>query len=112
MQLLEQRNIEAKGSEISLKDRIFTPNLVVVAVCFIIALSGFAYILAKLPGFVDISSDSSQTCISGGWKFGLIATHILTFALIPLAMRVLRKRVYDAEFHVLFFSNFSICVMV
>ena len=91
MQLLEQRNIEAKDSEISLKDRIFTPNLIVVAVCFIIALSGFAYILAKLPGLVDISSTSSQTCISGGWKFGLIATHILTFALIPLAMRVFYK---------------------
>ena len=91
MQLLEQRNIEAKDSETSLKDRIFTPNLIVVAVCFIIALSGFAYILAKLPGLVDISSTSSQTCISGGWKFGLIATHILTFALIPLAMRVFYK---------------------
>jgi hypothetical protein len=91
MQLLEQRNIEPKESETSLKDRIFTPNLIVVAVCFIIALSGFAYILAKLPGLVDISSTSSQTCISGGWKFGLIATHILTFALIPLAMRVFYK---------------------
>lgn len=91
MQLLEERNIEPKESETSLKNRIFTPNLVVVAVCFIIALSGFAYILAKLPGLVDISSTSSQTCISGGWKFGLIATHILTFALIPLAMRVFYK---------------------
>lgn len=91
MQLLEQRNIEPKESETSLKDKIFTPNLIVVAACFIIALSGFAYILAKLPGLVDISSTSSQTCISGGWKFGLIATHILTFALIPLAMRVFYK---------------------
>ncbi|WP_414623425.1 hypothetical protein [Calothrix sp. CCY 0018] len=91
MQILEQRNIEAKDSETSLKDRIFTPNLIVVAACFIIALSGFAYILAKLPGLINISSTSSQTCISGGWKFGLIATHILTFALIPLAMRVFYK---------------------
>ena len=97
MQLLEQRNIEAKDSEISLKDRIFTPNLIVVAVCFIIALSGFAYIMAKLPGLVNISSTSSQTCISGGWKFGLIATHILTFALIPLAMRVFYKSLIILE---------------
>ncbi|MBV6627772.1 MAG: hypothetical protein KI793_33430 [Rivularia sp. (in: Bacteria)] len=96
MQILEQRNIEAK-SETSLNDKIFTPNLIVVAVCFIIALSGFAYILAKLPGLVDISSSSSQTCISGGWKFGLIATHILTFALIPLAMRVFYKSLIILE---------------
>lgn len=72
-------------------------KICLITVCFIIALSGFAYILAKLPGLVDISSTSSQTCISGGWKFGLIATHILTFALIPLAMRVFYKSLIILE---------------
>jgi hypothetical protein len=97
MQILDQRNIELKGSETSLNERIFSPNLIVVAVCFLIALSGFGYILATLPGLIDVPDDSSPTCISGGWKLGLIITHILTFALIPLAMRVFYKSLIILE---------------
>lgn len=65
--------------------KIFTPNLGFIALCFLIALAGFGYILAILPG---ATTDPSRTCITGGWKWALIITHVLNFALIPLAMRV------------------------
>lgn len=97
MQILESRNIVQKDSGTILNDRIFSPNLIVVAVCFIIGLSGFGYILAKLPGLVDVSSNSPRICITGGWKLGLIVTHILTFALVPLAMRVFYKSLIILE---------------
>ncbi len=63
---------------------IFSRNLIVVACCFLIALGGFGYILTTLPG----AAPPSPVCIGGGWKLALIITHVLTFALIPLAMRV------------------------
>ena len=69
--------------------RIFTTDLAVIAFCFAIALGGFGYILTTLPGFSGIQPGAS--CIDGGWKLGLVITHILTFALIPLAMRVFYK---------------------
>ncbi|MEM9537156.1 MAG: hypothetical protein AAGA40_15975, partial [Cyanobacteria bacterium P01_E01_bin.45] len=69
--------------------RIFTTDLAVIGLCFAIALGGFGYILASLPGIPD--TPASATCIVGGWKLGLIVTHTLTFALIPLAMRVFYK---------------------
>ncbi|MGK7913010.1 MAG: hypothetical protein AB4050_16270 [Synechococcus sp.] len=69
--------------------RIFTTDLAIVGLCFAIALGGFGYILASLPGIPDTSAGA--TCIVGGWKLGLIVTHTLTFALIPLAMRVFYK---------------------
>lgn len=97
MQILESRNIVQKDSGTILNDRIFSPNLIVVALCFIIGLSGFGYILAKLPGLVDVSSNSPRICITGGWKLGLIVTHILTFALVPLAMRVFYKSLIILE---------------
>ena len=63
---------------------IFSRNLTVAACCFLIALGGFGYILTILPG----AAPPSPVCISGGWKLALIITHVLAFALIPLAMRV------------------------
>lgn len=63
---------------------IFSPNLIVASLCFLIALGGFGYILTKLPG----EAGKSTVCISGGWKLALIITHVLTFVLIPVAMRV------------------------
>jgi hypothetical protein len=98
MQILEQRRIERKSSEISLNERLFSPNLIIVAVCFLIALSGLGYILTTLPGSIELPERSSQICISGGWKFGLILTHILTFALIPLAMKVFYKSLIILEY--------------
>lgn len=68
--------------------KIFTPNLGFIAVCFLIALAGFAYVLAILPGVAESPTEASRTCITGGWKWALIITHVLNFALIPLAMRV------------------------
>lgn len=63
---------------------IFSPNLIVIALCFIIPLVGFGYILTALPG----EAGESPICILGGWKLALIITHVLTFVLIPVAMRV------------------------
>lgn len=77
--------------------KIFTPNLGFIALCFLIALAGFAYILATLPGVAESPTDPSRTCITGGWKWALIITHVLNFALIPLAMRVFYKGLTNLE---------------
>ncbi|NEQ98872.1 MAG: hypothetical protein F6K30_19485 [Cyanothece sp. SIO2G6] len=68
--------------------RIFTPDLGFIALCFLVGLAGFGYILTVLPGIVKPDSDVTRVCITGGWKYGLVFTHALTFALIPLAMRI------------------------
>ena len=75
-------NKEQKNSEYG----IFRANLnlIVIACCFLIALGGFGYILMKLPG----EAPESLVCILGGWKLALIITHVLTFVLIPVAMKV------------------------
>ena len=81
---IEQSNAIQDTTQKDSVNRIFTLNLIVVTVCFLIALGGFGYILTKLPG----EAGESPVCILGGWKLALIITHILIFALIPLAMRV------------------------
>jgi hypothetical protein len=68
--------------------KIFNANLVFIGLCFLIGLAGFGYVLAILPGIADPGTDLPRTCITGGWKLGLIITHVLTFVLIPLAMRI------------------------
>ncbi|MGK7939642.1 MAG: hypothetical protein AB4062_05720 [Crocosphaera sp.] len=71
-------------------EKIFSVNFIVIAMCFAIALLGFGYVLVKLPEITaeQIYIYQEGTCITGGWRYGLIVTHILTFILIPLAMRI------------------------
>lgn len=69
-------------------EKFFNPDLAFVALCFVIGLTGFSYVLAILPGIAESPLGSTRTCITGAWKLGLIATYVLTFALSPLAMRV------------------------
>ncbi len=70
-------------------EKIFSGNFIVIAICFAIALFGFGYVLVKLPEITTEQIDIYQngTCIKGGWRYALIVTHVLTFVLIPLAMR-------------------------
>ncbi|MFP4409973.1 hypothetical protein [Coleofasciculus sp.] len=69
--------------------KIFNAELAFIALCFVIALFGLGYTLTILPEIAESQlGNPNRTCITGGWKFGLIVTHILTFALIPLAMRI------------------------
>lgn len=69
--------------------KIFNSDLASIAFCFFIALFGLGYTLTILPEIAQSQlSNPNRICITGGWKFGLIVTHILTFALIPLAMRI------------------------
>jgi hypothetical protein len=69
--------------------KIFNSDLALIAFCFFIALFGLGYTLTILPEIAQSQlSNPNRICITGGWKFGLIVTHILTFALIPLAMRI------------------------
>ena len=69
--------------------KIFNSDLVFIAFSFFIALFGLGYTLTILPEIAQSQlSNPNRICITGGWKFGLIVTHILTFALIPLAMRI------------------------
>jgi len=64
---------------------IFKPSLGFIALCFLIGFAGFGYVLVTLPGLPD---KPNPAAIEGGWKFALVATHVLTFVLIPLAMKV------------------------
>lgn len=48
---------------------------------------GLAYVLATLPEV----GDPVTTPITGAWKFGLIATHVLIFVLVPVGMRVFHE---------------------
>ncbi|MEH2045699.1 hypothetical protein [Nostoc sp.] len=85
-----------------LKDRtnskIFSIELGFIALCFFIGLAGFAYVLTILPGIAESTTDQSRTCITGGWKLGLIITHVLTFGLIPLAMRIFYQSLNNIGF--------------
>ncbi len=66
------------------EEKIFGIDFVSATICVALAFFGLAYVLSVLPGIQKTSS----ICITGGLKYGLIATHILTFVLIPLAMRI------------------------
>ena len=74
----------------SKNEKIFGVDFIVIAICFAIAFFGLAYVLTILPEIAteQANNELPRTCITGGWKYGLIATHILTFVLIPLAMRI------------------------
>ncbi len=67
------------------ENKIFGIDFVLITIYFAIAFFGLGYVLTVLP---DIPEAQSSTCIKGGWKYGLIVTHITTFVLIPLAMRI------------------------
>lgn len=71
-------------------EKIFSSKLIVIGICFAIALLGFAYVLVQLPEITPKQIEIYQkgTCIQGGWRYALIVTHVLTFILIPLAMRI------------------------
>lgn len=78
--------------------KLFIPNLAFIAFCFVIGLTGFSYVLAILPGIAESPLNSARTCITGTWKLGLIITHTLNFALIPLAMRVFYQSLKNLGF--------------
>ena len=84
----KQNNVIQVISQEKSDERIFSFNLITVTTCFIIALTGFGYILATLPEKAAVPSDQLSVCISGGWKVALIITHVIPLALIPLAMRI------------------------
>ena len=72
--------------------QIFTPDFGFIALCFVLGLAGFGYILTSLPGIADpcagLEPPVTPAQITGAWKYALIATHSVTFALIPVAMRI------------------------
>ena len=78
------------NSSIHNDEKIFSSNLIIITICFAIALLGFGYVLIQLPEITPQQIEVYQkgTCIQGGWRYGLIVTHVLTFILIPLAMRI------------------------
>ncbi|NEP78932.1 MAG: hypothetical protein F6K17_30700 [Okeania sp. SIO3C4] len=72
-------------------EKIFSSSLIVIAICFAIAFFGFGYVLVKLPEITPEQIEIYQkgtACIKKHWRYALILTHILTFVLIPLAMRI------------------------
>ena len=74
-------------------EKIFGIDFVFATICVSLAFFGLAYVLSVLPGIQNRSS----VCITGGLKYGLIATHILTFVLIPLAMRIFYQALNNLE---------------
>ncbi|WP_219729968.1 hypothetical protein [Sodalinema gerasimenkoae] len=51
-----------------------------------VGIVGLSLLLMSLPGLPEFPVGLPRTCITGGWKLGLIISHVLNFALIPLAM--------------------------
>lgn len=84
----------------SSNEKIFSANFLVIAICFAIALLGFGYVLVTLPEITEeqISHYQNGICIQGGWKYGLIVTHVLTFILIPLAMRIFYQALNNLKY--------------
>lgn len=74
------------------KRKVFVQDLAQIALCCMIAFAGLAYVLYSLPGLPPIPTcpkpPEPPASIDGILKYGLIATHIFTFVLIPLCMRV------------------------
>ncbi len=95
--------------------KIFNADLAWIALCFFIALLGFGYTLTILPEIAESQlNEQSRVCITGGWKFGLVVTHILTFALIPLAMRIFYEglRNLGLGFRVIFASQLGLAFIM
>ncbi|NET73961.1 MAG: hypothetical protein F6K62_24395 [Sphaerospermopsis sp. SIO1G2] len=84
----------------STDEKIFSANFIVIAICFAIALFGFGYVLVKLPEITpaQISLYKKGICITGVWKYALIVTHVLTFFLIPLAMRIFYQALNNLKY--------------
>lgn len=74
-------------------EKIFGIDFIFATICIALAFFGLAYVLSVLPGI----QNQSSVCITGGLKYGLIATHILTFVLIPLAMRIFYQALNNLE---------------
>lgn len=55
----------------------------------LIGLTALSYILTSLPS--GVTPDPNRTCITGGWKFLLVMTHLLPFVIIPITMQVFYK---------------------
>lgn len=82
-------NLSQQSAGTETKDvTIFDFDLIIIALCFLLGLAGFGYILATLPGAAEILQGAEGVCITGGWKYALILTHVLAFALIPLTMQI------------------------
>jgi hypothetical protein len=94
--------------------RIFDWDFLWVALCFAIALLGFGYILTTLPGMPIFPKDTQPQCIVGVWKWALILTHVVAFALIPLAMRVFYQslRVLDVSEKTVFSSQLGLAFIM
>lgn len=57
----------------------------------VVSFLGIGYTITRLPGVSPAPpgySLSDRTCITGGWKFALVLTHILIFLIIPITMKV------------------------
>lgn len=79
-------NPSVTGSE-ELDDRMFGSQFQRIAIFFALSFIGLGYILTTLPG-VTIKDLEGRACIEGSWKLALVLTHILSFVLIPVAMKV------------------------
>ena len=74
---------KAKMNTLSGDGMIFDARLQRLGTFLAIAFCGFVYVLDTLPGSIEPTMS-----VGGGWKLGLIATHVFCFVLIPVAMRV------------------------
>lgn len=63
-------------------------NQTLKAVYLLLGLAALGLVVAQLPEFPEMPLVGSRTCITGGWKYLLILSHLLNFILIPVAMKV------------------------
>ena len=63
-------------------------NQTLKAAYLLLGLAALGLVVAQLPEFPEMPLVGSRTCITGGWKYLLILSHLLNFILIPVAMKV------------------------
>lgn len=83
-----------------------------IGVFLAISFLGLGYILSTLPEIANPLSD--RTCITGFWKLALILTHILIFALIPIAMNVFYRTltIFQASHSAIFASQLGLSLIM
>lgn len=74
------------------KERIFWRSFFIAFICFFIGLLCCGYIFWMLPSISLKPETIEPACITGGWKFALITTHLLNFILIPITMKIFDLR--------------------
>ncbi|MCX7592232.1 MAG: hypothetical protein N2235_00440 [Fischerella sp.] len=77
------QDIAAKVPDQAITKKIFGATFLIVAIYFLVTLSGFGYTFWQASDMLNIS---------WAWKIALIITHLLPFVIVPISMKVFYER--------------------